>query len=1075
VHDNRTILENRVNREFFERILPAHIARRIPLAVTAHTLEGEPVPFAELVGAGFTPISPGTPWGRPWGTTWFHVTGEVPADLRGDLGGQQVELLVELGFSGAMPGFQAEGAVYVDGRIVCGVHPRRRAVPLHLVTGGGDSSGNRIDFMVEAAANADFVSSFRPNPLGSLRTAGDAPLYTFGGVDLAVVNNDVRGLIMDVELLNELMRTFPLDHPRRRRMQLLFQRAFDALDLDDVATTAGAARSELAPAFEVRAAEGVHEVTAIGHAHMDTAWLWPMRETMRKCARTFANAVQLMDDHPGYRFACSQAQQYEWVRQQHPELFERIRARAAAGQWVPVGGMWVEADMNLPSGESLCRQMVLGQRYFEQHFGRRCDEVWIPDVFGYPGNLPQIFTLGGCTRFVTQKLSWNKQNRFPHNTFRWEGIDGSTVLAHFPPVDTYNAEVIPRELAHSVTNFRDKYWSDHSLMPFGYGDGGGGPTREMLQRVERLADVDGLPRLTIDTPSAFFDAVEAEAADRPVPRWRGELYFEMHRGTFTTQAETKVGNRRCENLLREAELWLATVGDDSHAAELERLWKRVLTDQFHDIIPGSSIAWVHEDAERDHAEVAAACEDLIADTLGRLAPAAPTLANTTTHHRDEVVVATVPAPAPAGAGPTQVLADGRLAFRADVPGLGLAPAVALPVADRVEVASDRLANDSVEVRLDGSGNVVSVRALRFDRELVPAGDATARLTLAPDHPVEFDAWDLEQWTASLAVPLGPAESVEVVDAGPLVGSVRVQRHFGSAGATSTVTQTFVLRAGSARIDVELDIDWHESEKLLAIEFPLDVRADTAACEIQFGLEHRPTHTNTTWDDAKFEVCAHRFVDLSEPGFGVAVLNDGRHGHAVQGVGAAGAGIRVSLLRAPRYPDPEADRGRHRTTVALLPHGPGLTEVLAQAEALNLPVRVVTGTGAATGPAADGSAAAGSATAPTIAAPVIAIDDPRVMASAVKLADDGSGDLVVRVWEATGDRVRTVLRPASPAARAWACNLLEEPLGQGDDGPGDSSSTGDRTGHVGPWVEVVDRAVALDLRPFQVATVRITPA
>jgi alpha-mannosidase len=323
---------------------------------------------------------------------------------------------------------------------------------------------------------------------------------------------------------------------------------------------------------------------------------------------------------------------------------------------------------------------------------------------------------------------------------------------------------------------------------------------------------------------------------------------------------------------------------------------------------------------------------------------------------------------------------------------------------------------------------------RVGRELLPPGSSGARLTLAPDHPVEFDAWDLEQWTASLAVPLGPAHAVEVVEAGPLLGAVRVHHRFGA----STVTQDLVLRAGRARLDVELDIDWQEDEKLLAIEFPLDVRADTATCEIQFGHEHRPTHANTTWDDAKFEVCAHRWVDLSEPGFGVAVLNDGRHGHAVQGF-PDGPGIRVSLLRSPRYPDPGADRGRHRTTVALLPHGPGLTEVLAEAEALNLGLRVVPG----------GANAA-------LPPPVLEVGDPRVLVSAVKDADDGSGDLVVRLWEATGDRVRTTLRTGAGVAAAVACNLLEEPLGGS-----------------GPPLAVEAGAAVVELRPFQLATLRLT--
>ena len=374
------------------------------------------------------------------------------------------------------------------------------------------------------------------------------------------------------------------------------------------------------------AGNDAHRVVATGHAHIDTAWLWPTSETVRKCTRTFASAVSMMDDDPGYRFACSQAQQYEWIAEREPELFARITDKVTAGQWIPVGGMWVEPDMNLPSGESIVRQIVHGQRWFQSHFGRRCTEVWIPDVFGYPAGLPQVFAAGGMRRFVTQKLSWNRTNRFPHSTFWWEGIDGTRVLTHFPPVDTYNAEVTPEELAYSVRRFADHAWSSWSLLPFGYGDGGGGPTPDMLERLRRLADLSGMPRVEQASPAEFFERVEAEAAGgAPIPVWRGELYFETHRGTLTSQLRTKVGNRRCERLLREAELWLAAAGEVD-GQRLAARWQDVLTQQFHDILPGSSIAWVHADAEAVHDRVGAELETVVAGALAQLAPAGPSLA-----------------------------------------------------------------------------------------------------------------------------------------------------------------------------------------------------------------------------------------------------------------------------------------------------------------------------------------------------------------------------------------------------------------------------------------------------------------
>ena len=512
----------------------------------------------------------------------------------------------------------------------------------------------------------------------------------------------------------------------------------------------------------------------------------------------------------------------------------------------------------------------------------------------------------------------------------------------------------PAELAYSVRRFAEHAWSGWSLLPFGYGDGGGGPTREMLGRAQRLGDLAGMPRVEQGSPATFFEHVEAEiAAGAPVPVWRGELYFETHRGTLTSQLRTKAGNRRCERLLREAELWLATAGEtDGH--RLDAAWREVLTQQFHDIIPGSSIAWVHADAEAVHARVAADLEAVVGDALARLAPPGPALANPATGDRDEVVTVDVDGDLDidaVGDGAVQVLADGRRAFRARVPGLGVVAAVALEPADRVVVTDRTMKNAHLAVGWDPDGNLTSVIDVARGRQLLPPGQRGAVLELAADQPVRYDAWDLESWVREHPQRLLDAESVDVVAPGPLVGMVRVRRRFGPSAATLT----YVLRAGSARLDVVVELDWHHVEHLLSLAFPLDVRADTAACGIQFGAVHRPTHASTSWDAAKFEVCAHRYVDVAEPSFGVAVLDDGRYGHAL-----FDGAVRVSLARAARFPDPGADQGRHRVTIALFPHGPGLADVVAEAERLDLPVRAV----------ADGTASGGPPS------PLVRVDRPR---------------------------------------------------------------------------------------------------
>lgn len=977
VHVDRRLLEGRITRELHERVLPMVASELRPLRATSG-----PSPTQQA------PIDVGAAWGPPWGTTWFTFTGEVPDAWAG----RRVEAIIDLGFRGDAAGFQCEGLVVDEhGRPVQGIHPRRT----HLRV---DAAPGPCTIRLEAASNPSFPQ-FVPSSLGSPATAHDRPLYRLRRCDLALIDSEAEALLHDLDVLDDLMRALPEHDPRRARLLHEVAAALDTLP--DVAT----ARRALQPALRATGAARRHHVIATGHAHIDSAWLWPMSETVRKCTRTFASAVRLMDEYPEYRFACSQAQQYAWIEERHPDLFERITVKVRAGQWVPVGGMWVEPDMNLPGGESLVRQIVFGQRYFEQRFGMRCTEVWIPDVFGYPASLPQLFAAGGMRRFVTQKLSWNTTNRFPHHTFWWEGIDGTRVLTHFPPVDTYNAELRPSECVTSVERFRDAAWSDWSLMPFGYGDGGGGPTREMLERARRLADLDGAPKVSIGSPAELFEHVEREALHgAPVPVWRGELYFETHRGTLTSQLRTKAGNRRCERLLREVELWAAVLG---RTPGIDHLWREVLAQQFHDVIPGSSIAWVHQDAERVHAAVAAELEDRRRELLDELVPAEPHVVNAAGVDRDEILEV-----------------DGAEPCRVVVPAFAIAPLAPLPVDDRVVVGERTMANRHLAVRWDDGGNLMSVIDLAHARELVPEGELAAVLELAPDHPVRYDAWDLESWTPGLGTPILTATAVEVLSDGPLIGRVRVRREFGPSAATITYT----MRAGSRRLDVAVELDWQHDEHLLSIVFPLDVHAADAACGVQFGHVRRPTHRSTSWDSAKFEVCAHRWVDVAEPSFGVAVLDDGRYGH-----GLFDGRVRVSLARAARYPDPDADRGTHSVTLALLPHGAGLAEVIAEAERVNVPLALHRGHAGA---------------APS---PVVAIDGTGIEIDAVKPADDDPRDLIVRFHEAVGDRSRVTVRCDRPIDAASRCNLLEEPQA---------------------GFEVGDGICALTVRPFEIVTLRI---
>ncbi|WP_049580368.1 alpha-mannosidase, partial [Streptomyces sp. SBT349] len=629
MHDDRVLIERRLARVLTQRLRPAVHATSVPLDVRAWPVPGEPVPVEDGIAAPYHPVGPRHRWGPPWSTCWFRVSGTVPAAWAG----RRVEAVIDLGFDATKPGFAAEGLAYrPDGTPIKALNPRNAWLPV------GDPALGGEEFVchIEAASNPLILDDgpgrdpFLPTAHGDrapwLRDTGDGgdreaaePLYRIGRADLAVYEEDVFELVHDLDVLGSLMEQLPEDSTRRWTILRAVERSLDALDLQDIPGTARAARAPLVLALNTPNAPGAHRVSATGHAHIDTAWLWPLRETVRKVARTVANVTELMDHHPEFTFVMSQAQQLAWLKERRPEVFERAAAKARAGQFLPVGSLWVEPDTNLTGGESLVRQFVQGKRFYLDEFGVETEEMWLPDTFGYTASLPQIMKLAGVRWFLSQKISWNTTNRFPHHTFWWEGIDGTRIFSHFPPVDTYNSELSPEEVTRSERNFREKGRAGGSLIPFGHGDGGDGPTREMLARAARMADLSGAPRVTIEGPADFFARAEREYGGE-APVWSGELYLELHRGTLTSQLATKQGNRRSEHLLREAELWCATATLRTGAAypyeRLTALWQTVLTHQFHDILPGSSIAWVHREAEATYARVTGELAALV-DTAQR--------------------------------------------------------------------------------------------------------------------------------------------------------------------------------------------------------------------------------------------------------------------------------------------------------------------------------------------------------------------------------------------------------------------------------------------------------------------------
>ncbi|MFT2816991.1 alpha-mannosidase [Leifsonia sp. A12D58] len=1053
MHDDSAQVHERIDRFTRERLQPAIYRSGIPLVIEAWAVPDEPVPFAEAVAQQFVSFVVGTRWGKPWGTTWFHLSGTVPHEWA-EADDAQIELVFDLGFDRAAPGFQVEGTVYSpNGMIMKAVESRNRWVPVTALP------GEAIDVYIEAAANPDLSEdwTFAPTPLGDKTTAGTDPLYTFRQADVALRDLPVWELAQDIWALDSLMHELPATLPRRAEILRALEDCLDLIDPHNVSATAAAGRAALADVLASPAYTSAHRLHAVGHAHIDSAWLWPVRETVRKVARTFSNVLDLIEANSDFVFAASSAQQYAWLKEHYPALFDRVKAAVASGNFVPVGGMWVESDTNMPGGEALARQFVAGKRFFMEEFGVEPLDVWLPDSFGYSGALPQIAKAAGSRWFLTQKISWNDTNVFPHHTFSWEGIDGSRIFTHFPPVADYNAQLSGAELARAERLYAEKGRANTSLIPFGWGDGGGGPTIEMIAAARRTASLEGSPTVTLSSPRRFFEAAEAEYPVPPV--WSGELYLEFHRGTYTSQARTKQGNRRSEHLLREAELWATTATIRTGAAypydALERAWHTVLLQQFHDILPGSAIAWVHREAERNYKELATMLTDLIEESVRAMAGPGE---GTVVMNAGPFVLDGVPALG----GMSMVL--GATEVPDVTSGTDAAPPAAMgrPTAAQTS-AGIVLRNDFVAVTIDADGLFSSVHDLVADRELIAAGARGNLLQLHGDTPNRWDAWDIDANYRNTVTDLTEVDSIEVNQPASDSVGVRITRRFG----TSLVIEEVSLSATSPAIDIALSIDWHERQKLLKLAFPLDVHAERAASEIQFGHVFRPTHSNTSWDAARFETVAHRWVHVGEPGYGVAVANDSTYGHDIRSTtdaaGRTSTTVRMSLLRAPLYPDPESDQGWHHLAASMRV-GAGIPDAITEGYRLNLPLRTVQQVAAPrdgeprnrTDASTDAAGVYASGDPTSRLAPVVTVDNPAVIVEAVKLAEDRSGDVIVRLYEAHGSRARATVTSGFPAADIGETDLLERPLA---DPRAMLAQDGDAT--------------RLELRPFQLVTLRFS--
>lgn len=947
---------------------------------------------------------------------WLHKDMYIPAEWKE----KRVVGIFDYGNTGAGNNSGFESMLYINGSMYQGVDVNHKEV-----------------FFDDALCGTTADLTFR---LWSGLEGGGAPKeqeHKIARADLAWLDEKVDDFYYTASMVWQTVKELDESCPEQHELRKALDGACHCIDWsvpgsEEFYDSVHQADDYLNECIDRMDKNSMINVYCVGHTHIDVAWLWRLKHTREKCSRSFSTVLRLMELYPEYIFLQTQPQLYEYMKEEFPDIYRNIKKRAMEGRWETDGGMWVEADCNLTSGESLTRQILIGSKFIKDEFGKDVEYLWLPDVFGYSWALPQILKKAGIDTFMTTKISWNQYNRMPHDTFMWKGIDGSEILTHFITTPepwnekdswfyTYNGKLLPRTVKGVWDAYSEKQMNKDLLISFGFGDGGGGVNRDMLEYRRRMDKIPGLPNVKMSTAREYFRRLHdtVENTDQYVHTWDGELYLEYHRGTYTSQGYNKRMNRRMELLYRRAE-WLTAAGalfaGGIEKAQQEKLtmgWKHILTDQFHDIIPGSSIHEVYEDSRKDYAYIESLAREVESQAYADILEQEE---NTYTVFNDSgwTMSQTVTVPETREGifkdleGNELVSQKGRRAAYVevkDVPAMGAKTVFFEEVKSDAPKAAFAVNGREIEtpyyqISLNQYGQITKLYDKTFGRDVMPEGQRGNVLQVFEDKPLDNDAWDIDIFYQEKMREVTELATFEITEMGPLFMNIHMEWDY----MRSHISQDMVLYSNDRRIDFKTDVDYHEQHQLLKAAFPVDIRSTYGTYDVQYGNVRRPNHWNTSWDMAKFETVAHRWADLSERNYGVSILNDCKYGHDIKD-----NVLRITLLKAGTHPDHLQDQGEHTFTYALLPHRGDFVEgnVVQEGFALNAPMKVAKGR------------------CRFCYDSFVSFDNPQVELDAVKKSEDGKY-LVIRFHEFAGAKQDVKVNLGFPW-KAWAeCDLRERP-------------------------------------------------